>query len=267
MKEMKTRVLSAIIMIALLVPVLIIGGRLFAVAVGMIGVLALKELVDLKESHGKVPDAVFLLAIIDLLLLAFSEFDGYSIAFGLSYRGIAITILTMFIPCLFYKEDKYDTRTAMYLSGSIIFLGLILNSLILIRNIDIWHLIYLILIVTLTDSFAMIIGRLIGRHKCSPVISPKKTWEGSISGTIVGTSIATIFYLNVINSEAVLKVIAVTLVLSIIGQFGDLVFSKIKRENNIKDYSNLIPGHGGILDRIDSLVFVILAYVVLFGII
>lgn len=266
-EKMKKRIISAIVMIAILVPVLIIGGNAFAIAIGMIGVLALKELIDLKESHGKIPDLIFLIAIIDFLLLTFSEFDGYSIAFGLSYKGIALTLLTMFIPCLFYKNDVYDTKDAMYLSGSIIFLGLIFNSLILIRNLDIWHLIYLVLIVTLTDSFAMIIGSLIGKHKCTPTISPKKTWEGSIGGSIVGTSIAVIFYANMISSAAIGKVILITLVLSIVGQFGDLVFSKIKRENKIKDFSNLIPGHGGILDRIDSLVFVILAYIILFGII
>lgn len=266
-EEMKKRVVSAIIMAIILIPILIIGGNVFAVGMGMIGVLALKEFVDLKESHGKIPDAVFLLAIIDLLLLIFSEFDGYSIAFGLSYKGIALTLLTMFIPTLLYKNEKYTTKEAMYLSASTIFVGLIFNSLILIRNYDIWHLIYLVLIVTLTDSFAMIIGSLIGRHKCSPNISPNKTWEGSIAGTIVGSSIALIFYTNIISSENLLKVLLLTIVLSIIGQLGDLVFSKIKRENKIKDFSNLIPGHGGILDRIDSLIFVTLAYILIFGII
>jgi phosphatidate cytidylyltransferase len=263
---MKKRIISAMVMALILIPVLIVGGNIFAVAMGMIGVLALKELIDLKTSHGKIPDLIFLIAMIDLLLLIFSEFDGYSIAFGLTYRGIAITILTLFIPCLFYKKD-YTTKEAMYLSGSVILIGLIFNSLILIRNYDIWHLIYLLLIVIITDSFALFIGSLIGRHKCAPLISPKKTWEGCIGGSLVGSIIATIFYLNVIGSVSLFKLLLITLVLSIIGQIGDLAFSKIKRENNIKDYSNLIPGHGGVLDRIDSLIFVVLVYIILFGII
>ena len=91
---MKKRIISAILMIIICVPILILGGRIFAILVGMLGVLALKELIDLKESHNKIPDFIFLLGIIDLLLLTFSEFDGYSIAFGLSYRAIAITLLT-----------------------------------------------------------------------------------------------------------------------------------------------------------------------------
>jgi phosphatidate cytidylyltransferase len=263
--KVKKRIISAIIMCAILIPVLIIGGRVFIVAVGMIGVLALRELMDLKESHKKIPDLVFLIGMLDLLLLIFSSFDGYSIAFGLTYRGLAITLLTLFIPTLFYKEN-YQTKDAMYLSGSVILLGLVFNSLILIRNYDIWHLVYLLLIVVLTDTFALFIGSLIGKHKLASNISPNKTWEGSIAGSIVATSIASIFYSNVIATVNV-KIIALTLLLSIIGQFGDLLFSKIKRENKIKDFSNLIPGHGGVLDRIDSLIFVVLFYTILFGVI
>ncbi len=262
---MKKRIISAILMIIICVPILILGGRIFAILVGMLGVLALKELIDLKESHNKIPDFIFLLGIIDLLLLTFSEFDGYSIAFGLSYRAIAITLLTLFIPILFTK--KYETKDAMFMSGSVLFLGFVFNSLILIRNININILIYLALIVIFTDSFAMFIGMLIGHHKCTPVISPKKTWEGSIGGSIVGTSVAVIFYLNAISNISLVKIFLLTLLLSVMGQIGDLFFSKIKRENHIKDYSNLIPGHGGILDRIDSLIFVITTYVILFGII
>jgi phosphatidate cytidylyltransferase len=70
-----------------------------------------------------------------------------------------------------------------------------------------------------------------------------------------------------ISNEYIIKVIIITLILSIVGQFGDLLFSKIKRENEIKDFSNIMPGHGGILDRLDSLMFVILAYIILFSVI
>ncbi len=262
---MKKRVISGIIMAFVLIPLIIIGKRPFIVACGMIGILALKELIDLKEHHKKIPDFMLLLSILSLLLLIFSEFDGYGIAFGLSYRGIATTLLCMFLPCLFYKNDTYTAHEAMYLSGSILFLGLVFNAFILIRNYDIWHFFYLILIPIVTDIFAMIIGKLIGSHKCSPVISPYKTWEGSICGTIVAVGVASIFYCNLIGGVSVLTVIGFTMYLSIIGQLGDLVFSKIKRENKIKDYSNLIPGHGGILDRVDSLIFVILAYIIIFG--
>ena len=101
---------------------------------------------------------------------------------------------------------------------------------------------------------------LIGKHKLTK-ISPKKTIEGSVVGTIVSTIIATTYYAMFISNENIIKIIFVVIILSIIGQIGDLFFSLIKRENDIKDFSNLIPGHGGVLDRIDSIIFVLITFV------
>ena len=111
----------------------------------------------------------------------------------------------------------------------------------------------------------MIIGNLIGRHQLTP-ISPKKTIEGALGGVIGGTIAASLFYINVINNLHPIQVIIMTITLSIIAQIGDLIFSKIKRENNIKDFSNLIPGHGGILDRLDSIIFTVLFYIIIINI-
>mgnify|MGYP003308437253 CR=1 FL=1 len=121
------------------------------------------------------------------------------------------------------------------------------------------------LITILTDTFAFIVGSLIGKHKLCPAVSPKKSWEGSIAGSLLGTFIASTFY-HYMVSPVTIKIILITLLLSVLGQMGDLVFSRIKRDNEIKDFSNIMPGHGGILDRFDSLIFVILAYIVVHGI-
>ena len=109
-----------------------------------------------------------------------------------------------------------------------------------------------------TDIFAYFIGRLIGKHKFSK-ISPKKSIEGCIAGTI-GAIILMLIYTYVVNTflgmnYSYLKIAGIGLILSLIGQIGDFAASSIKRYVDIKDYSNLIPGHGGMLDRIDSLIF------------
>ena len=110
---------------------------------------------------------------------------------------------------------------------------------------------------------ALFTGMLVGKHKLCPLVSPKKTVEGMIGGTVAGSFVATAFYVTVINPSVSLPfVVLITVILSLLGQLGDLVFSSIKRYYNKKDFSNLIPEHGGILDRFDSLIFVVLAFII-----
>jgi len=123
-------------------------------------------------------------------------------------------------------------------------------------------LVWLILIACSTDIFALVGGMLIGKHKLTS-ISPKKTIEGSVVGLIVATIVGSFFYYMAIDSTIQIGLlIAMVAVLSIAGQIGDLFFSLIKRENDTKDYSHIIPGHGGVLDRIDSILFILLTYLV-----
>ena len=258
---MKKRIISAIVALAIVVPAIYFGGKWFSFAIGVLAVLAYKELLDLKENAHEIPNIVKAIGLIDLLLLVFSEYDHYSVIFGLSYRAIIISLLTILIPTLFYKNNEYTTREAFYITGIVLFLGLVFNSFILVRTMSLHLLVFLILICTMTDAFAMFTGMLIGKHKVTPNISPKKTIEGCIGGSIIGTLIPVVYYVAFIDNLSV-KLVLITLFLSIIDQFGDLFFSKIKRENKIKDFSNIMPGHGGILDRLDSLCFVVITYLI-----
>ena len=131
----------------------------------------------------------------------------------------------------------------------------------LVVNISLRLIVFLFLITILTDTFAYIIGRLIGKNKLLEVISPNKTWEGFVGGSLVGTFVCTTFYITVIDQSAqILPIALIVLFLSVIGQLGDLFFSAIKRYYNVKDFSNIMPGHGGVLDRLDSIIFVLLTY-------
>jgi len=121
----------------------------------------------------------------------------------------------------------------------------------------------MILTPMVTDIFAYVSGMLIGKHKVTK-ISPNKSWEGYIIGTIMGTFIMSVFYTVFIGYQSnLLIVISIILLMSIMGQIGDLFFSAVKRGHNVKDFSNFIPGHGGIIDRIDSLIFTALIFVIL----
>ena len=261
---MKKRIISAIVMLAIVIPVVWYGGNLFRLGVGIVSILALKEMLDLKKSHHELPLLVSLVSVITLLLIVLAEYDGYSIMFGVTYRGIAILLLSLLGLSIFYDEKKYTATDALFLIGSIILLGVSFNAMILARMTDLYLLIYLILIFIFTDTFAMLMGMAFGRHKLIPKVSPKKTVEGSVLGSLIGTVVACVFYHFLVNPISV-TVILVTLALSIIGQIGDLIFSKIKRENDIKDFSNLIPGHGGILDRLDSTIAIMLGFLLFYS--
>ena len=261
---MKLKTISAIVVLAIVIPILIIGRLPFYIGVGIISVLAFKEIVTLRKAHQKLPDLMKVLGAGSLLALVYVHFTGYYIVSGVSYQSLAILLLAMLLPTLFYKHDKYTTKDAFYMIGSILLLGLVFNTLILVYNMNRWYLVYLILITALNDTFAMVIGSLIGKHKITPTISPNKSVEGCIAGLILGTFVSTLFFINVIKLPIhIAIVIGMTAILSVVGQMGDLVFSKIKRENDIKDFSKVIPGHGGILDRIDSLALVLLAFAII----
>lgn len=261
---MKTRVLSAIVLIAILVPLLIIGGLPFSIALAVIATLSFKEITDLKKKEKDLPSLIKICGLLCLLLLSFApvikDITNASISFGY----IAIVVCVYLIPTIFYGvSNRYTTKDAFYLIGWTILLGLFYNAVLSLVNNNLTQLIYLVLITTLNDTFALIFGKLIGTHKLT-AISPNKTIEGSLCGLILGTFVAVMFYIHIINpAVSLLKVIIMTGVLSIVGQCGDLIFSKIKRENKIKDFSKLIPGHGGILDRFDSLSLVVLTYLII----
>lgn len=186
----------------------------------------------------------------------------------ISILGIPAIMLILFSQVIFtnmkttFKDIAYTLFGMAYVIGFIIFIALL-------RGLDngrilVW---YAIIAAWGTDTCAYLIGIKFGKHKLSK-ISPKKSVEGAIAG-VVGAVIIAILYTLIMNKlynleYSYLFVTISTIVLSIIGQIGDFAASSIKRYVNVKDYSNLIPGHGGMLDRIDSLMFIApFAYILL----
>ena len=185
--------------------------------------------------------------------------------------SMPIIMLILFAQVIFtnmktnFKDIAYTLLGMVYVIGFIVFIALLRgmeNGRILI-----W---YAIIAAWGTDTFAYLIGRKFGKHKLSK-ISPKKSIEGAVAGTIGATVIAILYTIamnNLYNLEYSYLLITIsTIILSIIGQIGDFAASSIKRHVDVKDYSNLIPGHGGMLDRIDSLMFLAPFAYILFSII
>ena len=267
---MKTRILGAILIILIFIPILLLGGMTFAIAATVLALGAMYELIHIRQKEKKFPFIVKLFAYVLIIIFLLMNYKQDIFSYNMDYHMIALLIFAFLFPILFMnkKEDVYNINDALYLIGALLFLTISFNLLLLIRNYSLNYLIYLLLITTMTDVFAFLTGKYIGKHKLSPTISPNKTWEGFVGGLLMGTFVATTFYTTVIDPHvSLVLVIFVTAFLSVVGQMGDLVFSSIKRTFKTKDYSNIIPGHGGILDRFDSLIFVVLAFVLVFGII
>lgn len=260
---MKKRIISAIVMLIITVPIIWYGGRLFRLGVAILGLFALKEIIDLKKSHKDIPLLIKYLCMVTLMLIILAEYDGYSLAYGVTYRGIGILLFGLLGISLFY-DNKFRITDALFLIGAILLIGVSFNAMILVRMFSLEKFVFLILIFVLNDTGAFIGGKLLGKHKLIPSISPNKTIEGSVIGLLVGAFGTALFYHYLINPLTIKVIIGIVL-LSLMGQMGDLVFSKLKRENNIKDFSNLIPGHGGILDRLDSTIAIMLGYLIFYN--
>lgn len=265
---MKTRIISAIVMIAIFVPFLVIGELPFAILMAVLGVCGLYELLKARESRKEFPTLLKVIAYLIVLGICLHNFNSIDFHFNFDYRVMAGLIFIFLSPMVFINDTKrYNMNDALYLVGSVLFVGLSFNLMLVMRNLDLNYIIYLLLITTMTDTFALFTGMLVGKHKLCPKISPKKTIEGLVGGVLMGTFVATCFYFTVISSNiSLMSLVVVSAILCLVGQLGDLVFSSIKRYYDVKDFSNLIPGHGGILDRFDSLIFVTLAFIVLLGI-
>lgn len=259
---MKQRVISATVAALIFIPIFVLGGLYFNLAFYILTLLGLKEFFSSKEKEKKYPDFIRLISYIMITFLYFSNTLNLDTNFLIDYKLLAgLFIIVLFPVVLYHNEKVYNVKDAFYLLGGLFFLGYSMSLFYVFRNININLIIFLFLITIITDSYAYFTGRLIGKNKLLEEISPNKTWEGTIGGSIIGTFVCTIYYLNVINpSVNLISLILIVFFLTLVGQFGDLFFSAIKRTYKIKDFSNIMPGHGGVLDRLDSIIFVMLAF-------
>lgn len=261
--DLKVRIISAVVALAIVIPILFIGGYLYYIGATIIGIIGFNELLSLRNKERKIPRIIKALAMTCFIFTMVSSYTSKSVV--IDHRLIVMILLFNLVPLLMIDNKEYNSDDAFYLIAIILLLGISFGYLIILRNVNIHYLIYLLLITIMTDTFAHFFGTKIGKHKLCPKISPNKTIEGMIGGTVFGTFLASMYFITVINSDKnVVLVVLMTLFLSIIAQFGDLVFSAIKRKYNVKDYGNIMPGHGGVLDRLDSLIFTMLAFVMFF---
>ena len=259
---MKQRIISAIVALIIVVPLIIIGGNPYKIAVITIGTIGLLEIIKAKKSVKKLPLLVEIITVFNFLMFILSNISVNDFSLVISFKFIVLNIVSLLLPIVLYHyKNKYNIEDAMFLMSANIFLSVSFSLLMTIRIYSVNLLIFILLITFLTDIFAYLVGLLIGKHKFSPTISPNKTVEGFVGGIVFGTFITSFLYITVFDYTGnVIILVIIMSFLSMMSTLGDLAFSSIKRYFNIKDFGNIMPGHGGVLDRLDSLIFVLLTF-------
>ena len=293
---MKQRVITAILMAIVFIPFYFLGGWFITFLFSILSYIAMYELITMYQSKKNIPNVCkYIIPLFSSIIVLFSSFaTAEDIIYVLLVELMFLLILPIF-------NKKIEMKDVIFFIFGIIYSGIGFAIIVTVRNIEMLYqdasirlfdglniyavglilFIFVLLSTMLTDIAAYQFGIKFGKHKLCPSISPKKSIEGSIAGTIAGALGGTLFmvilqftlskeYANAIKLFKIdniylyaLAIFGVALLLSIAGQLGDLIASKIKREYNIKDYGKIFPGHGGVLDRFDSSIYSFLVFIII----
>ncbi len=256
---MKTRVITAIVMVAAMVPFFIFSNTAaFPVLIAFLSAVAIIEMQGCIGSKKFYP--VSLPTVIAAALMPFGARYISGDKF-LSYVFIAsFSVITYTFIASVFSRKSYPVDIAALSSATAVYISFGLTSIVLLRDVSYGQfIVYLPFIIPWsTDTFAYFCGRAFGKHKLIPDVSPKKTVEGSVGGTLCAVLLTMLYGFVIGKSFSVtpnyLGLAVVALVVSLLSQCGDLIMSLVKRKFEIKDYSKLFPGHGGVLDRFDSII-------------
>jgi phosphatidate cytidylyltransferase len=254
-----TRVLSGVVLAAATLAAILFlpapGLRLVAAIVAAVAAFEYVGLIGIDDARGR-PTFVLL-----------AGFTAWQLSSG---RGLGVVSLTaMFvagIAAVFMRRNS--SQQAILGAFAILYIGMPLGLLAMLNVVHGWRAtLLLIATIVVSDSLQYYSGRAFGRHALAPAISPKKTIEGAVGGAVAGTVFMVLAGQLVFPASPWLWLAMLGLVMVLLGILGDLFESRLKREAHVKDSSSLIPGHGGVLDRIDALLFVTPVYAIALGVI
>lgn len=256
---MSQRIITAVVAALIFIPIVFIGGIPFIFLIYAMATLCLFEIFRMKKikytSFAGIISTlllwIFLLPTNDLIFLNGIQLESKIVLF---FLGVLIFLCYSFI-----SKNSFNFDEIGFCVLAILYIGIGFYYIIETRNAGgILFFFFALFLIWATDSGAYFVGRAVGKRKLAPHISPNKTIEGSIGGIVSAVVVALLFYFlsDIQHSFHFGEILIISIVLSIFGQFGDLVESGLKRFYNVKDSGNILPGHGGMLDRVDSWLFV-----------
>ncbi len=254
---MKQRVITGVIAGIVFILLIFIGNLPFTLAIMALATIALYELLKMKNIN-----IGSLTGIVSFLLLWSILMPNTWIEYGFSSYISRLELFAAFIMLLLaltvITKNQITFEHVGFIIISSLYVGLGFHFIIETRALEQGLVIFFFILLSIwsTDTGAYFTGRALGKRKLWPEISPKKTIEGSIGGIICALVVGLVYSYFVPVTESMATIVTMVIVISIVGQLGDLVESALKRHYGVKDSGTILPGHGGILDRFDSLIFV-----------
>jgi phosphatidate cytidylyltransferase len=252
------RILSAIVLIPLAILIVVYATPVYYMfGIGVIGTLCLFEYFGLMRGMGIKVQPLFGYLAFWILLIAFRQ-NRYPMGILL-----ALVLVAAFLSSAWRNQPVKDRALALLAESlGIFYFALFLYPAVPLRfdfgnKAGFQWTILLLAIIWAGDTAALVVGKTLGKHPFAPILSPKKTHEGAVGGLLGGVAVAAILQRLAFHDLPMNQVLIAAVLVGIFGQLGDLAESMLKRAAEIKDSSHLIPGHGGVLDRMDSLLFAI----------
>jgi phosphatidate cytidylyltransferase len=282
--ELLKRVLTALVLIPIvLVLILRVPVPVVALIAAIVALLAIHEFLKLSEAYALKPQRLptYIFCGLFFALIAIPSATPLLSTSGFAWIALSAAILA---PFLFVSIGMHRTELATAFPAALVstfaFVYIAIPLACLVQLREQWqgafYLLYLLFLVWAGDIFAYFVGKSIGRHRMSPRVSPKKTWEGAVASVAASVAVGWLMFHHslaistallhahlidlrdgIFNNQqpSLIPIIVLSVVLNIAAQFGDLVESLIKRGANVKDSGSILPGHGGMFDRIDALLF------------
>jgi phosphatidate cytidylyltransferase len=252
---MRQRIITGVIAAAIFVPLVLVGGLPFTLLVYLLATVGVFELLKMRKMSLLSFPTFMSILLIWTFLLSQTNASLANTIFNHKVEVVLLAVLLLLTYTVLIK-NRFTFDDAGFVILATIYIGMGFYYFIAIREEQLSYVFLALFVTWASDSGAYFIGKSMGKRKLWPDISPNKTIEGSVGGIVCGVIVALLFAFLSPLTESPLHLMVIGLVLSIFGQVGDLVESAFKRHYGVKDSGNILPGHGGVLDRTDSWLFV-----------